>query len=74
MLISNGKGVFSDKTAKYLKRWHIKLNAPYDFKFADINKDGLTDIFYTYEDSWTKGEGTKNATAAAGGDSGKYSA
>ena len=66
MLISNGKGVFSDKTAKYLKRWNIKLNAPYDFKFADINKDGLTDIFYTYEDSWTKEEGTKNATAANG--------
>ena len=39
---------------------------PYDFVFVDINKDGLTDIFYTYADIWTKGEGTKNATAANG--------
>ena len=66
MLISNGKGVFSDKTAKYLKRWNIKLSAPYDFKFVDINKDGLTDIFYTDADTWAKSLGTENATAANG--------
>jgi len=47
MLISNGKGKFSDKTGKYLKRWKMNVSAPYDFTYADINKDGLTDIFYT---------------------------
>ena len=66
MLINNGRGVFSDQTAKYLKGWNIKVNAPYNFKFVDINKDGLTDIFYTDLDVWSKADGSINATAANG--------
>ena len=66
MMISQGNGQFLDQTSKYLKRWNIKLNAPYDFKFVDINKDGLTDIFYTYQDTWAKNDGTLNGTAANG--------
>lgn len=66
VLINNGKGVFSDKTAKHLKRWNLKLNAPYNFKLADINKDGLTDIFYTELDVWSSADCSKNATAANG--------
>jgi len=66
MLISQGNGQFLDRTSKYLKRWNIKMNAPYDFEFVDINQDDLTDIFYTYQDNWSKKDGTVNATAANG--------
>ena len=66
MLISQGYGQFLDQTNKYLKRWSTKLNAPYDFEFVDINKDGLTDIFYTSEGFWVKAEGSESATHANG--------
>ena len=52
MLINNGKGKFTDKTAKYLKAWKMNIGTPYDFKYVDINKDGLTDIFYSAEAAW----------------------
>ena len=53
MLINNGKGKFSDKTAKYLKKWKMNTTTPYDFKYVDINKDGRIDIFYSAPAAWT---------------------
>ena len=30
----------------------MNIGTPYDFKYVDINKDGLTDIFYSGEAAW----------------------